>query len=77
MNPKNFLKRANHILIIQGVSVYVLHTNFQKILFFLINFNVTGIFLGGLEPLVIVILLMMRNTARKEYMSQQNLHNKC
>ena len=72
MNPKNFLKRANHILIIQGVSVYVLHTNFQKILFFLINFNVTGIFWG-----VIVILLMMRNTARKEYVSQQNLHNKC
>ena len=29
MNPKNFLKRANHIFI-QGVSVYVLHTNFQK-----------------------------------------------
>ena len=46
MNPKNFLKRANHIFI-QGVSVYVLHTNFQKILFFLINFNVTGIFWGS------------------------------
>ena len=45
MNMKNFFKRLkSHI--IQGVSVYVLNTNFQKLLFFLINFNVTGIFWG-------------------------------